>query len=59
MKIKHKYNNELESKLIRMEDDEFFEWLKENEVEWSDISLNEQIMQSLTSEVNCAHNTKE
>lgn len=33
-RIKHKYNEELEAELIKMEDDEYFEWLKTNEIEY-------------------------
>jgi hypothetical protein len=31
-KIKHVYNDELEYVLIRMDDEEFFEWLQTNEI---------------------------
>lgn len=34
MKTKHNYNDELETFLMFMSDDEYFEWLKTNEIEY-------------------------
>lgn len=39
----HKYDDELESTLIRMTADEFIEWLKTNEIEYKNPSLLETI----------------
>lgn len=38
-KTKHKYNEELESLLITMDEDQFSEWLKTNEIEYENPSL--------------------
>lgn len=33
-KTKHKYNAELENALIKMDNDQFFDWLQTNEIEY-------------------------
>lgn len=46
MKNKYKFNEDLESVLIMMSDDEFIEWLEHNEITYNNPNLLEVMIES-------------
>jgi hypothetical protein len=54
MKIKHKYNQTLESFLITLDEEEFLQWLQTNEIEY-----NRTLLEAILVEVSNDNTSKE